>query len=333
MRRFAAVILAAIASLAGEAYGSPECPDAEVLSGRLITDICWDCMFPIYVAGIKMGSGDTPAGAVTDSLCICDDNLGVPHPGFMYSLWEPAKLLELVRYSGCAPTLGGVQLPMSDERLLGGEGNGELGQDNAFYHYHIYAFPLLFMLEMAMEGSCNADGYLDLDLAYISELDPTWNNDELAFFTQPEAAAVANPIAMAACMTDAVSAAIGKPLDSLFWCAGSWGHLYPFSGHEGAYGGMPENTSMLATRAIAAQHRRGLMRRTMGSDAYCYAPIEPMLPKSMYKMTMFFPLAEANDDHVIGENTFQWGEHRTIPGVGEDGVYVLWRWNDCCSTF
>jgi len=27
------------------------CPDAELFSGKLITDICWACLFPIRIAG------------------------------------------------------------------------------------------------------------------------------------------------------------------------------------------------------------------------------------------------------------------------------------------
>lgn len=48
-------------------------------------------------------------------------------------------------------------------------------------HYHYYAFPLLIMLDLFIKQTCNADGYMDLDIMYMSELDPTWNNDELAF--------------------------------------------------------------------------------------------------------------------------------------------------------
>lgn len=35
--------------------------------------------------------------------------------------------------------------------------------------------------------------------------------------------------------------------------------------------------------------------------------------------------------HQFGENTMLWGEWRTRPGTGEDFVYVLWRWTDCCA--
>ncbi|MBW5284155.1 TraU family protein [Burkholderia gladioli] len=34
--------------------------------------------------------------------------------------------------------------------------------------------------------------------------------------------------------------------------------------------------------------------------------------------------------HRIGETTFRWGDWRTRPGTGEDQVYMIWRWVDCC---
>ena len=45
----------------------------------------------------------------------------------------------------------------------------------------------------------------------------------LAFYTNPEAAWLANPVALAACLADAAAASAGSPIDSLFWCAGTWG--------------------------------------------------------------------------------------------------------------
>ena len=96
---------------------------------------------------------------------------------------------------------------------------------------------------------------------------------------------------------------------------------------------MPAVTSLLATRAMAALHRRGLARRTVGDDAVCRSRIEPFLPKSQYRWSMLHPIPEAGAKHVTGASTFLWGEWRNIPAVGEDAVYVLWRWQDCCLLF
>jgi len=60
--------------------GDPSCQDSELLSVKLITEICWECLFPIRVAGVSLGSGTVPTGASNQSVCWCDDALGVPHP-------------------------------------------------------------------------------------------------------------------------------------------------------------------------------------------------------------------------------------------------------------
>jgi conjugal transfer pilus assembly protein TraU len=329
LRQSLAALLIGLAFSAGASANETVCPNAELLSAKLVTDICWGCLFPIRIAGVPFGGG--PPGASNQSVCACNDDLGVPRPGWTSGMWEPARIVELVRFPGCAPALNGARLPLPNRRQLGSGGDGTFDNaDKVFYHYHYYAFPLLIMMDLWLDSHCNAGGYSDMDLMYLSELDPTWNHDDLAFFVNPEAAAVANPLAVTACAAEAVTAAAGETIDSLFWCAGSWGHLYPLSGYD-ANAGMVQNTSKLATRAVAALHRRGMAWQTMGNSALCGGYINPMLPKRQYKWTMFFPLPEANQAHVTGSPATLWGAGRMLPGVGEDAVYILWRWNDCCN--
>src|SRR5260363_237253 len=150
------------------AQADPGCQNAKVIGPKLITDICWSCLFPIRIAGL-------------------------PRPGVTTSMWEPAQLVEFQRVPGCSSVLNGTRFPFN-RTFQGHHGTGSLdGGDGSFMHYHFYAFPLLTLLELFVRPNCNPDGYMDLDVLYFSELDPTWNNDELAFFTNPEAAAVANP--------------------------------------------------------------------------------------------------------------------------------------------
>ncbi|MCA8967567.1 MAG: TraU family protein, partial [Planctomycetes bacterium] len=310
------------------------CPDSKLFSGKLITDICWACFFPIRVAGIPFGGGDRPPAATDRLFCGCEGAAGIPQLGFAVGLWEPARIIEIVRSPGCSTVLGGTRLEIGSERLLGASGRADWDNgETMFAHYHYYAFPLLLLMDLFFEDRCNADGYMDFDLLYLSELDPTWNDSEIAFFTNPEAAWLANPVALSACIADGVAASAGNPRDELFWCAGTWGNLYPFSGAIHSRGSRPARTSLLATKALAALHRRGLARRTMGDEALCEAPIAPFMPKSQYRMTQFYPLPETERAHAIGESAWRWGQHRSIPGPGEDHVWILWRWHDCCATF
>lgn len=324
---------ALIGSAAAVHASDPGCHNAEVIGPKLITDICWSCIFPLRVAGVPIsGPGGTmPDEAVSTPLCFCTDNLGVPRPGVTTSMWEPARLVEFQRVPGCASALNGVRFPFN--RLFQGHHGDAVydGGDGSFMHYHYYAFPLLTMLDLYATSGCNPDGYHDFDLMYLSEVDPTWNNDELAFFTNPEAAVVANPAAALACTPDAVSSSAGAPIKQLFWCVGSWGSIYPLSGHHNGGNGVLRDSSLLTTRVLAALHRRGLARGTMGSTAMCGGEFKFTLPKTQYKFTLLYPVPETNSSHVIGESLLTWGIARTIPAVGQDPVYTIWRWKDCCA--
>lgn len=293
-------------------------------------------MFPIRVSGVQLTSGDAPKDAATQSLCMCSDNNGVGHPGIVTSMYEPARLIELVRKPGCSAALGGATLNINNSTTYGTAGPGDLSAEKSgFYNYHYYSLPLLDILELYMPKDCSVDGYSDFDVMYMSELDPTWSNDELAFFVNSEAAMTANPIAIAACAGEAATMTVGQPVDSLWWCAGSWGGIYPFSGTTGTRD-FARGTGLLSARAIAAQHRRGLAHLTMGNEALCRGKIFPTIPKQQYKFSMFFPVPEVQQGHMLGKHPWQWNNgpgSRTFPGTGEDALYIVYRWRDCCSTY
>lgn len=310
------------------------CPNAKLISEKLITDICWGCIFPIRMMGISLGGGTVPEGAAKNPFCLCFDNLGIPEPGFTVGMWEPARIVETVRQAGCSPSLNGVQLPGFNPVRRGGEGNLENSvSEISFFHYHYFSFPLLAMLELFMPTKCFSDGMIDFDLLYLSEVDPTWNNSSLAFYVNPESSAAANIAAQAACTVDAVSSTARQSNDLMWWCAGSWGLMYPLSGHYTARDFL-SGTSLLATRAVNALHRRGLAVQTMGKDAMCdKRVIQPFMKKTQYRTGLFYPVAQGNRVNHIGESALRWGAGKRPFGMGDDAVYVLWRWNDCCLRY
>src|SRR3546814_7350625 len=87
----------------------PLCVNAEVIGPKMITDICWSCIFPIRVAGVPISGGDGvyPDDAVKQPVCACEDNLGVPRPGITTSMWEPFRLIEFQTTPGCSSVLNG----------------------------------------------------------------------------------------------------------------------------------------------------------------------------------------------------------------------------------
>lgn len=315
---------------------TPGCVDTQILGPKLITDVCWDCIFPIRVAGfdISGSANSAPSNASKGWVCSCEGDGKIPRIGVPLSMWEPARLVEFQRVPGCMGALNGMTMDGAFDRVFQGvhsTGETDTG-DSSFTHYHWYAFPLMIMLDMFVNRDCSSDGYSDFDVMYFSELDPTWHNEELAFFTHMESAAVTSVAASAACVADAAASTAGKPIQALFWCAGAWGNLYPIAGVDAAHNGVLDFTSLYKSRVLAALHRRGLAWRTMGSDAMCRGKIDVILPKTQYKFTLFHPIPETKSSHVMGESTIRWGINRTIPSVGEDPTYMVWRWNECCNT-
>jgi len=324
------------------------CPNGEVFSDKLITDINWGTIFPIKVFGGFFGDGDRddiPDGSSDASPIVCSCYKGdskIPDLGTPISMWEPSFLIETVRIEYCSPVMEGKLIQESYKSVGGPQQTDDAYQQN-FYEYHFWSFPLLFMLEMFVEQDCMSDWYTDIDLTYMSEVDPTWRDDELALFTNYEAALFSSPAALALCLADSAAGMLGETIPELYGCAGTWGLLYPFTGYILTPANPPRDSSLASAKALAALHRRGLARRTMGEEALCRKPFEPLFLKDQYRMSMFFPVAEVEatvdmggsgvnvkGSHVIGESTYLWGEWRNIPATGEDFIYVLWRWNDCC---
>ncbi|MCF0254316.1 MAG: TraU family protein, partial [Duodenibacillus sp.] len=41
---------------------------------------------------------------------------------------------------------------------------------------------------------------------------------------------------------------------------------------------------------------------------------------------------ERGKAHAIGASSLHWGEGKLLPFAGDDPVYTVWRWTDCCNT-
>ena len=309
------------------------CQNVPILSEKLITSVPWKELFPIRIGLAKLGAGKEPNDRAKTStgLCLCEDSAGMFHPGVTTGFWRPQRLIELSRSPGCLMALGGHKLPIVDQRRWGTLGSANIPKGLTYLHAHVYSLPLIEMLNMFTGiGGCTSD-LVDFDLMNLSEVDPSWNHPELAALLSPDLAAYANPAAMNACTADGVAALNSQPMDNLHWCAGSWGNLYPLSGFTSTYGHFADNTSLLATRALAKIHRIGLGRKTIGENAQCHSKITPWLPKSQYKMSMFWPEPEKQKAHWIGASAATWGMHRHPLGK-DDAMYLVWQYRDCCQT-
>lgn len=294
-----------------------------------VTDICWSCLFPITIGGMRISASreDTP----NPNSMICKCTRPFPRIGFPVSFWEPVRLVDVTRTPYCFINMGGIKMMEQDVQGRGTVENGHGSRvRESFYQVHWYMYPVIYWLELLVDFVCMEKG--DFDIAYITELDPLWNDDETAFILNPEAVLFGNPIAQAACSADCVTASSGFPLDALFWCGGCQGSLYPFTGSITSHIGGVQASLLVLQKMTAKLHREGLLWGTIGEDALCDRYPMPILKKSQYKTQMVYPIpsTENRQCHPLGRTETIWASGKEYPYQGEDFGYLVWRKRNCC---
>lgn len=311
------------------------------------TDICWKCLFPIHLGGVNV----TPetqnlqeaqkllkAGGLNSDLlklkesknpifCTC---AGMPPKvGITLSFWEPLALIDVTRTPWKSIALGGLKLAPSGTRGHGMISNELDTNRHSFYHVHYYKFPVLSLLELIPGFSCTEKG-ASLDLAFISELDPSWIDDSWKNLLTPEVFLLASPLAQAACLADCAAASLGYPLDKLYWCAGCMGSIYPMMGHVMYHIGAIQASHLLVQRTLAKMHSLGLMSGVQEGN-FCSKKRYLRIKKSLYKTQLTHPLPQTQGPCIpLGKSDVLWGAGKSYPRGGEDFVYLVWTKKHCC---
>ena len=287
-----------------------------------VTDICWKCLFPIKIAGFTIvDGGPDPAGK--KFLCACDKP--IPRIGIPVSFWEPARLVDVTSTPYCLVNMGGISVANTGTR-----GRGDIEEDpdtvtkKSFYQVHWYTYPVIYWLELLMDFICLEN--MSIDLAYVTELDPLWNDDEKNSILNPEALLFGNVIAQAACAADCIAATASLPLDPLFWCGG----CYPFTGTIDHHTGGVQASLLAVQKLIARLHREGLLWGYMGEAGLCGKYWMPFIRKSQYRTQMTYPVSNTRSCHPLGHTEIFWGAGREFPYKGSDFGYLIWRKRDCC---
>jgi len=296
-----------------------------------VTDVCWSCMFPIRIGGVSYGnSQENPPGEVTLPACACVSGSQVTI-GLSVAFWEHARLIESVKDAYCFPALGsGLTNP--EPGLLSGDTSGSQDKDTdfTFQQVHYYIFPVWQLLELFMDFPCAESN--SFDLAYMSEVDPMWNDDSLSFLINPEALLFGNPVTQLSCIADSVAATTGFSIDPLFWCFGSWGSAYPLTGST------PESNQLNANANVAARMifklgREGALWDTAINE--CAAGVlTPIMVKSHYKLQIARPV-RGSQCIPIGRPSLIWGSSKNPPrGVGQyspdNFLWIMARKRKCC---
>lgn len=303
---------------------------------NVITDICWDCMFPVKVAGGLLNFGgvgdDYDSGASTAPVCICAANLAVGSP---MSFWEPSYMVDVTNKPGCMPLLGGVDIsPPYNASEFGGikRNNSHVGGKSisSFMHVNEYINPVMTTLGIISNNPClDVRGF---DVPYISWADPTWNDDELAMMLTPYAYPFAGVASVAAEMPDAIMATAGFPSASLFWVAGAWGPMYPPTGNVASANTNEQVSHLLLTRLFSKLHAAGTQQSTAGQSslASCGAVGIPefLMDKRQYKTNRLYPFPD-NLCTPIGR-PLTWQEKGASRPQDKDYGYFIFRKKDCC---
>lgn len=319
---FLTLTIAILASTSS--YGAVGC------TGRFvnpITDVCWKCLFPITIAGIKIAGSSMPdTDSPRDILCVCPrPGIPVPVPGIPVGFWEPVRLADVTKSPMCMVSLGGISLGNSHQKGMRDDTEG-----TSFYHVHWYIYPVIYWLEILLDFVCLE--MMAVDVAYLTEFDPLWGDDAKSTILNPEALffAATAIVANSACIADCLASSTGLSVDRMFWCAGCQGSLYPFTGTTAHHNGGVGASLLLVSKFMAKLHRQLTLWGYYGKRGMCGKYPMPIIKKSQYRLQMTYPIPETSFCKRIGQTEVLWQGGREFPITGEDWGYLIWRKRDCC---
>jgi len=290
-----------------------------------ITDISWKCMFPLTIAGVTLMSGEGEKGDIGNPICVCKTHSGVPYFGLKTQFWEPSRLIDTVSEPYNMMLLG-TNMGGTGKAKLGGSVHTTDGSTRAFQQMHYYMFPIWQILDMFTDIPCiESEGF---DIPIMTELVPTWNNDTLAMIMNPEAILFGNPVSAIACSADSVAALVGKPIDYLFWCMGSWGNVYPLAGSITSTDYVEANAG-LAARAIYFAARTALLWEDASNG--CTAHIATIWSKSRYRLQLAKPNT-SSECLPIGRDALLWGAG-AHDLTDDNFLWTMFTKRDCCARY
>lgn len=301
---------------------------------NLVTDVCWQCLFPLTVGSNRLGTTGIAPDVVTDadSVCACTTNGNVTM-GLNIGFWEPIRTIEIVREPFCFPSLGGAKLNVGTFAPSHGRTPNpkKAGHRTSFYQVHWFHTPWLYLLEILLDTKCLEQS--PWDLAYLTELDPLWDDSLATFLLNPDVTLFSNPVALGACAIDCVSATVSTPMDELYWCAGCAGSLFPLTGWVNAHITPLQAWSLLTQRFTLKLHREGVQWAHYGKDGQCGPRLEWVMAKSVYRTQMQYPARDTQGAccRPFGYSTAIDAIGKTPPIYGEDGSFLIWRRRDCCQ--
>ncbi len=292
-----------------------------------IKDVCWTCLFPLSIGGskiVKSQNGLTDTLNPTSPIGVCGKRVGL-----QIGYWEPFAIADVTDTPYCFVNLGGFKLPFAHSFRRGGRLQTDIETRQAFYHVHWYKYPLIHWLNLLMSAGCEQNG--DFDLLWLTELDPTWSDSDLGLVLNPDAIFFANPVAQAACAADSLSSTIlKKPLDPLFWCAGTHGNHYPLTGHVTETQSPIQMAWLLTERMNFKLHRQMQIADTIGiNNLTCLELRYPFIPKSRYRYELVNQVSDGKHCYPSGYSPLLMEAGKVKPHQSDQFGFLIWRKRNC----
>jgi conjugal transfer pilus assembly protein TraU len=344
-------------------------------SGKLPTpaEFCTNCLMPMTIMSVGVntnGDDDMNTGNDATPICCIKPCPGGSRSGIDVGYFEPVIQVDAVTQPKCWAGLGsgdkkpgesgggqGAKSSGGDKKSLGPlDGHGGTSvqastDKQAFYHTHWYPSPAGTIYSKAMQTALKCQGTRLETLPFISEIDPTWNNDALAAWKTPWVFLLSvHPYvslgAQLSCVADCAAATINMPLYPLFYCAGCYGVQYPLSGSVSHAGGVA-SALLIAQRAAAFTTTYMFSHAHHGSRAQCaghWVDNVPFPNRQQYKLQLVHP--QPNNDtnnvkrqccHAMGRSVMAWNEPRPnppqneYPVLGESYSFFVYQRRSCCS--
>jgi len=288
-----------------------------------VTDIAWQCIFPIRIGGLIQANAGAPEDpdTISSPVCVCGLRVGVT-----MSFWEPSRMIDTVSDPMCFMAIG-QQMANPAPGQLGGGLMREEHDVKAFQQMHYYIFPAWAILDMFYDFPCIDN--TSFDIAMMTEVLPHWNNELTGLLLNPEAVLFGNPAAQMACAADAVAALHGMPINELFWCQGSWPSVYPLSGSITATDYVEANAG-IAGRGIFMMGRVGMLWDPGITE--CGAVPVPIWRKRNIRLQLAKPVRDYSCQ-PIGRSGLLWTHMKNPPMAGDNFAWMMFRKVKCCVSY
>ncbi len=244
--------------------------------------------------------------------------------------WEPIRIIETVKDPGCSPTASDsdeLEDIKFDDYLKQGDHSSSANNENprVFAHSHFLLHDDLIEARAEYDEKCIEVS--DYGLEWASEKDDEWAdiNGYKGFHERK----FANLKWVYKCIDDARTSLVGFPNDALWWCMGSWGNLFPVTGHIDNDEYLGGNAGIAARTIALMGHKVYLWITSLPN--YCFAYGMPQWIKSSFKLQPIRP-TEREYKIPIGQAQVVWGYNINSLKEGDNFAWVLWRLRICCAS-